>query len=166
MRIARRPALAAACLMLAGCGFQPLYGTFDDGSSVAVQLASVSIPEQKTRVGQLIRNELLASIAPAGSESGNAYTLELQPEASEETAIEAFTTEVLRRAYRVNVDFRLHESASGKLLYAGKSFSQVSYDRTGTPFANLQARINAEERAAKEVGTDIRTRIAAFFATR
>ncbi len=47
-----------------------------------------------------------------------------------------------------------------------KTFSQVSFDRTTADFSNLQAETDAMERAAREIGNDIRTRLAAYFATR
>jgi LPS-assembly lipoprotein len=69
-----------------------------------------------------------------------------------------------RFSYRINVAFRLIDRQTGKELSSGKTFSQVSYDRTTSGFANVQAETNAMERAAKEVGNDIRTRLAAYFA--
>lgn len=165
-RCSWRGVALVASLLLAACGFQPLYGTRHDGSSTSHALASVTIAEQSTRLGQLIRNELLSTMAPAGQQAGAAYTLELLPRAAEEVTIQAFDTGVLRRSFRVDVDFRLTDAGSGAELYTGRTFSQASYDRTGTPFANLQARTTAEERAAKEVGADIATRLAAFLAGR
>lgn len=155
-----------ASLVLAGCGFQPMYGTPAGGSSVSLELSSVSIAEQSTRLGQLIRNELLSTITPSGQTGDELYRLELMPQAVEEVSIRDFDTAVLRRSFRVEAAFRLTDAGSGAELYSGRTFSQASYDRTGTPFSNRQARIAAEERAAQVVGADIATRLAAFFASR
>ncbi len=153
------------CLLLAACGFQPIYGA-RDGSPAHRELASVAVAEQKTRLGQLIRNEVLSTIAPVGQEARQRYVLEILPEPADEVVIQAFDTDVLRRAYRVEAAFRLIEAGTGAELYSARTFAQASYDRTGTPFSNLQARTSAEERAAKEIGADIATRLAAFFASR
>jgi len=161
----RRLALAAS-LLLAACGFQPMYGARDGGSPVSQDLASVAVTEQNTRLGQLIRNEILSVIAPVGQQASGLYVLELLPRAEDDVVIQEFDTDVLRRSFRVEVAFRLTELASGAELYSGRTFAQASFDRTGTPFSNLQARISAEERAAKEAGADIATRLAAFFASR
>jgi LPS-assembly lipoprotein len=131
---------------------------------VSLELASVSVAEQSTRLGQLIRNELLSTMAPAGQAGAELYRLELLPQAVEEVTIRDFDTGVLRRSFRVETAFRLTDPGSG--LYSGRTFSQASYDRTGTPFSDRQARIAAEERAAQVVGADIATRLAAFFAGR
>lgn len=162
----RRSVTVAVCLLLAACGFQPMYGARNDGSSASLELASVAVAEQKTRLGQLIRNEILSTIAPVGQASASRYILEILPRPEDEVVIQAFDTDVLRRSLRVESAFRLTEMGSGTELYSGRTFSQASYDRTGTPFSNLQARNSAEERAAKQVGADIATRLAAFFASR
>lgn len=167
MPLTARPLIwiVALALLLGGCGYRPLYGEID-GESVNGALASISIPEPKTRVEQLIRNELLSTISPAGGGSGGAYILVIEPEERNELAIEEFNTDDIRRTVRLRATFRLTDTVAGKVIYSGKTFSQVSYDRVGAPFSDLQARTNAEERAAKEIGGDIRTRLAAFFASR
>ena len=118
-------------------------------------LNGVAVDQQKTRVGQLIRNEFLADVPPGQGVSN--WRLEIEPEAREINEIEAPNTDVLRKTYRLNVTFRLSDNRTGKPVYSGKTFSYVSYDRVSSPLANVQAATNAEERAAREVGTDIRT---------
>lgn len=157
--------LAAAGLMLAGCGFQPLYGTTETGGNVAYQLASISVDPQNTRLGQLIRNEIVSGITPAGSAGGTAYRLAFTPQDSEFTSIDSVNTEPLRQQYKVNATFTLVDTSTGKPVHSGKTFSQVSYDRVDAPAANLQALTNAQERAAIEIGRDIRIRLAAYFSS-
>jgi len=156
-------ALAIGCL-LSACGFQPLYGTSASGSAVATELSAIEIDEQDTRLGQLIRNDLLSSMSsPAGSASR--YRLQLVALDGTKTMIQNDDEDTRRFSYRVNVAYRLIDQQTGKELSSGKTFSQVSYDRTTSDFANVQAETNAMERAAKEVGNDIRTRLAAYFAS-
>jgi LPS-assembly lipoprotein len=154
----------AVALVLAGCGFQPLYGEREGTAPLTASLNGVAVDQQKTRVGQLIRNEFLADVPPGQGGVSN-YRLEIEPEAREINEIEAPNTDVLRKTYRLNVIFRLSDNRTGKPVYSGKTFSYVSYDRVSSPLANVQAATNAEERAAREVGTDIRTRIAAYLAS-
>lgn len=159
-------ALAAACLLVAACGFEPLHATRQDGSSATRELASVAVAEQSTRLGQLIRNEILSTIAPVGQQGPVLYTLELLPAGEEEAVIRDFDTSALRRSFRIETAFRLTDAGTGAELYADRTFAQAAYDRTDTPFADMQASITAQERAAKDVGADIATRLAAFFASR
>ncbi len=159
------------CLALAipvsGCGgFRPLYGETADSSSVAAELAAVSIAEPDSRLGQLVRNDLISTMRPAGTAGPDRYSLALDIRSQEEKTIESATADrVLRRTIRLNVAFALHEQGTGRILYQGKTFSQADYDEVGQSFADLQAKTNAVERAAHEVSLDIRTRLAAHFAS-
>jgi LPS-assembly lipoprotein len=150
--------MAIAGLALAGCDYRPLYGTTDTGGNVAYQLASISVDQQNTRLGQLVRNEIVSGISPTGSSGGNAYRLSFTAEASEFTSIDSVNTEPLRQQYKINASFTLIDSQTGKPVHSGKTFSQASYDRVDAPAAN-------QERAAIEIGRDIRIRLAAYFSS-
>ncbi|MFO1088899.1 MAG: hypothetical protein U1E46_04880 [Hyphomicrobiales bacterium] len=164
MRFLRSVVAVALLVSLAACGFKPLYGTDSQGLSVATQLNNVGVAEQSTRAGQLVRNEILATVPPG---SGNyQYRLDLLPVVAETNTIEQRDTNTARLTYRLNVSFALIDVGTGKSVYKGQTFSFVSYDRVDSPVANVQARTNAEERAAREVGIDIRTRLAAFLASK
>jgi LPS-assembly lipoprotein len=160
----RLTAALAVALLLGGCGFQPLYGERQGSQPLTAALNGVAVDPPKTRVGQMIRNEFLADVPP-GQGGLSVYRLEIEPEAREVNEIESSNTDVLRKTYRLNVTFRLSDNRTGKPVYSGKTFSYVSYDRVSSPLANVQAATNAEERAAREVGIDIRTRIAAYLAS-
>ncbi|MDP9139016.1 MAG: LPS assembly lipoprotein LptE [Pseudomonadota bacterium] len=165
-RAVAKAALLLAALATASCGFQPLHGTSPLGEGVSVHLASIDIVEQKTRLGQLIRNDLLSSMSEPGA-SGTRYRLALEAASRTHSTIEVEneTEDTRRFSFRVNAAFRLLDARSGAELHRGKTFSQVSFDRTASDFSNLQAENDAMERAAHEIGNDIRTRLAAYFAT-
>jgi LPS-assembly lipoprotein len=162
-----RACVLSVALMAAGCGFRPLYGTSPVGEGVAVHLASIDVVEQKTRLGQLIRNDLLSSMRDPGASGGDRYRLALESASKVEntTEVEDEEDETRRYSMRVNAAFRLLDGRSGAELHRGKTFSLVSFDRTTSDFSNLQAETDAMERAAHEIANDIRTRLAAYFAT-
>jgi hypothetical protein len=165
MRRKAAVAIMAVGLGLAGCtSMRPLYGSSGLSSDVSSELSSVAIPEPKTRLEQLIRNDLVAAMRPAGTAGEDRYTLLLKPEAKDDLAIEGETSDTLRKTVRLNVAFDLVDRRSNASVYSGRTFSQVSYDETGQSFADMQARTKAVERAAHEVSSDIRTRLAAHFA--
>ena len=62
-------ATVLAALVLAGCSHRPLYGRSEGNASVSTELAAVSIADQRTRAGQLIRNELISSFGGVGGQS-------------------------------------------------------------------------------------------------
>ncbi len=160
-----RSVVLAGLLGLSACGYQPLYATRDDGSSVTQELAEVSVAQQTTRVGQLIRNEIVRSTRPVGTQAQDRYYLKLDVKGDAQTLINTSDTVHRRLAYNLTTRFQLVDAATQSVLFSGKAFSRVPYDRLDASFANVQARVNAEEQAAKQVGQEVRTRLAAFLAT-
>ena len=152
-------------MVLSGCGMKPLYATDETGAGVATELSSIAIPPADNRLGQIIRNDLLSSIRPAGSAANDRYTLVLVTQTRENQATELSDLGADRLTVVLNVEYRLVERSSGRVVDRGKTFSNVSYDETGQSFADLRARDNAYERAAHEVSQDIRSRLAAHFAS-
>lgn len=160
-----RQFVVLSCLLfLAGCSYRPLYGTTTDSHGVVDSLAAVSIPEAETRLGQLIRNDLLSTMRPAGTVSDDRYVLSITPSQSKSRVIDRSLPNATRSSVKVTVEFKLNEGS--ETVYSGKTFSNVSFDVVREPFADNQAEINATERAAHEVSNDIRTRLAAYFAGR
>lgn len=162
MRQAPAILLIAAALVLAGCGYRPLYGSSSETAGVAATLSAISIPEAEDRVGQLIRNDLISSMRAGKGEEK--YTLLLKPVAKRSGVINKPDPNVTRDAVRLSVSYELVERSSGNIVTKGKTFSQTSFDVIRQPFADLQAETNATERAVHEVSADIRTRLAAHFA--
>lgn len=163
MRRAPAILLVSAALLLAGCGYRPLYGSSSETAGVAATLSSVSIPEAEDRVGQLIRNDLLSSMRAGKGE--DKYTLLLKPVVKRSGVIDKPQPSVTRDSITLAVSFELVERSSGSIVHSGKTFSHASFDVIRQPFADLQAETNATERAVHEVSADIRTRLAAYFAT-
>jgi LPS-assembly lipoprotein len=69
-----------------------------------------------------------------------------------------------RNAIQITTTYELVDRSTGKILTKGTTFARVPYDTVRQPFADMQAQKDATERAAREVGVDIRTRLAAYFA--
>jgi LPS-assembly lipoprotein len=163
----REPAilLLAAALLLSGCGYRPMYSTTSETAGVAATMASVNIPEAEDRVGQMIRNDLISSMR-AGKGAEDKYTLLLKPVVKNSNVIDKPAPQVTRQAIVLAVSYELVDRSNGEVVSKGKTFSQASYDVIRQPFADLQAQTNATERAVHEVSADIRTRIAAYFATK
>lgn len=147
-------------LVLSGCSYRPLYGGGSGDSSVVAALSQISVDEQKTRAGQLVRNELISSL---GNRSSNSrFVLHLVPTEGTVGVSSISTQKLNRKRYKLSVKYELTEVSSGRSLTAGTSFSNVSFDTIEQPLSDLQAADNAQLRAAQEVSEDIRTRLSAF----
>jgi LPS-assembly lipoprotein len=152
-------------LGLAACGFQPLYAVQEDGSSVSQKLAEVKVAQQATRVGQLVRNEIVRSTRPVGTRAPDRYVFTFKAVGNTRTLIDTADTVHRRLAYNLTANFELIDTSSRQRIFSGRAFAKVPYDRVNASFSNVQALVNAEEQAAKQVGAEMRTRLAAFLAT-
>jgi LPS-assembly lipoprotein len=155
-----------ALLSLTGCGYKPLYSSGSEGRGVVASLSSIAIQETNSRAGQLVRNSLLSSMRPVGAAGDNLYKLILHPQVAQSTLVDRSIPGNKRIRLRLTVTYQLIETGSGAEVNSGKTFSAVSYDIIREPVADLQAESNATSRAAKEVASDIHTRLAAFMAGR
>ena len=68
-----------------------------------------------------------------------------------------------RKRFNLAAHYELISVSTGAALASGDSFSNVSFDTVRQPVADLQAADNAVDRAAQEVGQDLRQRMAAYF---
>jgi LPS-assembly lipoprotein len=154
--------IAASLVALTACGtYRPLYGPTPDGQNVSAALAGVNVIEQRTRTGQLIRNELMAG------PHEDASKFELKISLDEKTGGVSATpgTVVVRKRYSLSVQYELIEISGGGTLTKGTSFANVSYDTVREPVADLQAADAARNRASSQVGQDLKQRLAAYFAS-
>jgi LPS-assembly lipoprotein len=145
---------------LAACSYRPLYGTGANGTSVVAALSQVAVDEQRTRAGQLVRNELISSLG--GGSTGTArYVLHIVPTETTADVSSNSTQKLYRKRYKLSVKYALTDVKSGVSVTSGTSFSNVSFDSVEQQLADLQAADNAQLRAAQEVSEDLRTRLAA-----
>jgi LPS-assembly lipoprotein len=158
--------LLLAAVLLAGCSFQPLYGVNSHDDRITSELSYVEIPERRDRLHQLIRNQLLSTMSPAGAQGGDRYRLDFVPRVDNNNLVIEPDGDVSRRLYMLEVEYRLIDNASDKVIHEGKTFSHLSYDRVRSEFANIQTHTDISERASIQVADDIRTRLAGFFASR
>lgn len=152
-------ATVAVPVTLGAC--QPLYGTSTGGTAMKDVMAQVEINTIPGRVGQQLRNELIFATTRGGHTQPAAYTLNIAVRESVEDLLVERTGNVGGQAYNLTAEFRLARVGTGEVLIEGRSHSRAAFDRYEPIFSNVRARIDAENRAARAVAENIRTRIAA-----
>jgi LPS-assembly lipoprotein len=150
-----------ASVLLSGCGYRPLYARKGDGSDVATKLAGISIAEQRTRTGQLVRNELLSSMSPPGSGEATRFFMTLVIHETVVGVSHLPSSPLDRKRFNLSVAYVLGDS-NRKTVNRGSSQASVAFDTVRQPIADLQARDTAMQKAAIEVAQDIKLRLAAF----
>jgi LPS-assembly lipoprotein len=170
----RSPALllvaltAAAGLSSAGCGFQPLYGsntTTSSGARLSEVMSSVDISPIPGRVGQKVRNELIFSNTGGNYAPESRYQLSIAIRERVIDQLVQITGDAEGQVYQLEANFKLVNLANGQVIHQGTAISRAPYNRFQEIFANVRARYDAENRAARTVAESIKTQLAAFLAT-
>ncbi|MFO7478284.1 MAG: LPS assembly lipoprotein LptE [Methyloceanibacter sp.] len=154
-----------AAFALSGCGFQPLYGgTTAGGQKLATVMAGIDVVPIPGRVGQKLRNELIFDTTGGGNAGTTRYRLEIAVKESVTDQLVEITGDATGQVYQLTATFKLVDSSSGKIIYQGQAISRAPYNRFQEIFANVRARYDAENRAARTVSESIRTQVAAHLA--
>lgn len=159
-------ALLAALPLLAACesGFRPLYATGSNGSALNQKLARVDVASIPSRVGQRIRNELIFENNGGALPDAADYRLDVAIRESLISTLVRSDGEASSQIYNLDAKFKLYRLSDKRLILEGVSYGRAGFDRFAPIYANVRAREDAENRAAKTVSTDIKGRLAAFLA--
>ena len=154
--------LVAAAPALTSCGadgFKPLYGATASGVGVEQRLAKVDFSPIPGRVGQRIRNELVFQTASGGAP---AHRLEIALKESLTSTLVRVDGDAAGQIYAVEASFRLLDVNSKQVIFQGTSVARAGFERFSSVYSNVRAREDAENRVAKTIAEDIKTRLATY----
>ncbi len=164
----RRGALGAVlgitALGLGGCGFEPLYGRRN--RPAIARLTAIKIDRLPDRIGQVLRNDLLTRMSPAGERARPLYRLRVTISRSSSALAIQPDDSITRYNLRLTARFRLYEIATGRLLYKDATTAVGSYNAVKSDFANLSAERDTATRAARAASQEITTLLALYFSRR
>ena len=164
-RFLRLASLVAAMVLLAGCGFRPLYGP-QGVDSAANELAEIAIGQVSDRLAQNLRNDLIQRLTPFGEPGQPIFDLVINTtKLSNALAIQSHST-ITRYNLLVNASFVLIDRESSQPLFRGSASAVGSYDAVRSDFATLTAEQDPARRTVREVAEEIRAQLAAFFSRR
>ena len=117
------------------------------------------------RVGQKLRNELIFSNTGGGYAAESRYKLDIAIRERVIDQLVQITGDARGQVYQLEASYKLISLATNKVIYEGTAISRAPYNRYQEIFANVRARYDAENRAAKTAAESIKTQVAAFLAT-
>jgi LPS-assembly lipoprotein len=170
-----RAAAALAIAALAGGCFQPLYGEQSPmgGPVLRDQLSAVDIMQieapkgsDEARIAVEIRNALMFDFSGGGSAAPPTHRLKIAISSTRASIIvDVNTSRPDIENYGINASYSLTEIATAKVVVTGQTFARVSYDIPGQAqrFARLRGLRDAENRAAKVIADNVRSRLASYF---
>jgi LPS-assembly lipoprotein len=172
---ALRAAAALAIAALAGGCFQPLYGEYSPtgGPVLRDQLSAVDVLQieapkgsDEERLAVEVRNALLYGFTGGGVSASPTHRLKISIYSTRASIIvDVHTSRPDIENYGLNATYSLTEIATKKVVVTGQTFARVSYDIPGQEqrFARIRGLRDAENRAAKVVADNIRSRLASYF---
>jgi LPS-assembly lipoprotein len=161
--------------LTAGC-FEPLYadrptpaGTASLPSQLrAVEVASIDAPSgsRLARVSVGVRSELIYDLTGGSGVIAPTHRLDVRLSANQfQVIVDINTARPDINNYGIDATYTLIELATGKPVIRGQTFSRVSYNIPGQEqrFAGDRGLRDAENRAAKVIADNIRSRLASYF---
>ena len=158
-------ALLLCIFLLSGCGFQPVYGTHDSGSSTIAALNDIAIDNIPDRNGQILRNDLIDRLYGKNRPSQPTYRLKVALSHSEEDLGILANATATRSLLNVTGDYVLTD-AKGNEILKGTAHSVASFDKLDQIYATVAARQDAYDRTLHEVSEQIVNRLSLYFAER
>ena len=167
-------AVIALGVLNAAC-FQPLYASrsFNGETPIATALAQVRVEHvdapngtPDSRVAVELQNALDFEINGTGGLLSPTHALKVRMTLGRSSIItDVATGRVLSEITAIDSSFTLTELATGKTVLRANTFARVSSDYPGQQqrFARVRARLDAENRAAKVIAENVRTRVASYF---
>ncbi len=170
-RISRRRCLSLIGLLsavpLAGC-FEPLYGqrVTETGTDLRTSLQTITVAAAGDRTAQVFRNELLFLLRGGKDGANPLYRLEYRI-AQRVSAVSVQVLSDVPQSYilTLTVVYTLWDIGQDRVVLNGSSFANASFSFSNQRFANSRAQLDAQQRAAKVIAGEVRTRLATFMAS-
>jgi len=158
--------LLALAPALAGCGFQPLYGSGGsagtgraEANAALMQVDIATIPERR---GQQLRNLLIDRFYETGRPERSRYRLDASFQAGEQKLAVRKDASAERAQLAMTAQYRLVDATTGKSVFNASSRSFVSYNVPDDQFAALSLTDSAYQRGLEQIADDITVRVAMF----
>ena len=154
--------LASAFAACGDSGFRPLYAPSASGALVGDRMKEVDFAPIPGRVGQRIRNELIFDSTGGGNPLPPQYRFEVVLQESVASTLVDLKGQVAGGVYNVQASFRLIDPKQKKVVFQGTSHARAPFERFESIYSNVRAREDAENRAARTIADDLKTRLAAY----
>ena len=158
-------------VLLAGCGFHPLYG----GANSAMQatLSTIYVEPMPDRLGYELRNRMIDILDGPGTPSGALYRLKLSlTETSQAIGVQnaaspGESTVTTRYNDNLKVTYSLTDM-TGKVITTGTETGISAYNvlpsASNANYGTLAAQQDADKRAAEDIAERVRLDLNVFFA--
>lgn len=141
-----------ALLPLAGCGFEPVYGT---GSAATKMLGQINVQVVKGRNGFELRDRLIERLGAAGADAP--YDLSFKTTVISDDLTISEDNDVTRFTLQGTTQFRIINKASKTIAYESTVTSNTAYSATSGTYPTSIAERDANVRLNRDLADKIVT---------
>lgn len=150
-------------LVLAGCGFEPLYGAKENGGGPVYEMSRIKVLTITSRTGQILRNNILERINTRGQPAKPAYLLDVRLNTRTQGAAVRRDESFSRRNFFATARYFLLAPDGKTIFRRGEVTTFTSFNVFQSRFATDAAQTDAQERAMEDLAEKIRTDLALYF---
>ncbi|MGQ0533820.1 MAG: LPS assembly lipoprotein LptE [Caulobacteraceae bacterium] len=150
-----RVLIASLTLLLAACGFQPMYAPAGGGNAIG----PVQIAEIEGKAGHVLRTELSRILAVENDGSPPAHLAVTLQESVTQLGIRRDES-ATRAELRLTANYILTPATPGARVMRGSVYTVVNYDIPTAAFGEISAQDDARERAAETMAQRFRAELA------
>ncbi|MDD3028664.1 MAG: LPS assembly lipoprotein LptE [Alphaproteobacteria bacterium] len=152
-------------LLLAGCGFHPIYGERVGGEALPVvaDLNNIAIENIPDRKGQILRNYLIDRLYRDNRPELPRYILKINIVSFEQDLGILANATATRALLDMRGTYTLEDRTTKKIVLSGQAHSVAGFDRLDQMYGTVAARQDAQERTLREIGEQIVNRLSLYF---
>ena len=138
----------------------------DHAGKKRVVVADDPVGQHLSRIAVGVRDKLLFGLTGGSAAAPPVYRLNIQIGGSSESLIVDINSgRPDTQEYGLSVNYNLVEMKTGKTVFTSDTFARVSYDIPGQEqrFARARGLRDSENRAAKLIADNIKSRLASYF---
>jgi LPS-assembly lipoprotein len=150
-----RVLIASLMLLLAACGFQPMYAPAGGGNAIG----PMQVSEIEGKAGHVLRTELSRILAAENDGSPPAQLVITLQEVVTPLGIRRDES-ATRAELRLTANYVLTPATPGARVMRGSVFTIVNYDIPTAAFGEIAAQDDARERAAESMAQRFRAELA------
>lgn len=155
MLLFKRRAFFALPLVLAACGFEPVY---KEGTAARNMLGQIAVEVQSGRYNFEFRDRLIERLGDAGSSAP--YLLTYKRSASASDLVISETDDITRFVLDGTADYQIIERSSQKILSEGQVSANTAYSAIAGTYPTQVAKEDANIRLAQALAEQIVSRLA------
>jgi LPS-assembly lipoprotein len=162
MRRALIGIVAIVAPLVAGCGFEPLYGGHN-ARGMEADLTAVKILPIPEHIGQLLQWQLEKEFNPDGVDATQRYALHVAVALHTDYLAVEPNNVAPRGSVSAAADMALTTLDNKTVLYRGKIQSVADYNIDTDPYASEIGKSGAEKRVVEDIGEQIVIRLSTYF---